>query len=152
MKALSRFIPSQLFAETPIVQGYIRGADQHLHRYMLALTYKDEVTKVIESLFNTWDALICPVTPGAAFKHSHTRNPLKSAISTNGIKVPYWNWGLSYTFIFSLTGHPVVTMPVGYTAQGLPIGIQLVGKRWGDYRLLAIAKTLSTLIGQYRTP
>jgi len=36
---------------------------------------------------------------------------------------------LLHSVIFSLTGHPVVTLPIGTTGQGLPLGVQVVGRR-----------------------
>lgn len=44
-----------------------------------------------------------------------------------------------YTRAFNLTGHPAVSVPCGRTARGLPIGMQLVGRRGGDAALLDLA-------------
>jgi Asp-tRNA(Asn)/Glu-tRNA(Gln) amidotransferase A subunit family amidase len=39
----------------------------------------------------------------------------------------------------NLTGHPAITFPVGYTAKGLPIGMQLIGRAWEEHQLLRMA-------------
>jgi aspartyl-tRNA(Asn)/glutamyl-tRNA(Gln) amidotransferase subunit A len=39
----------------------------------------------------------------------------------------------------NLTGNPAISIPCGFTAQGLPVGLQLIGPRWGEARLLSIA-------------
>ncbi len=44
---------------------------------------------------------------------------------------------------FNLTGHPVVTLPAGSSPEGLPIGVQLVGARWSESRLLGIAQSMA---------
>ena len=55
-----------------------------------------------------------------------------------------------FTGLFNLTGNPVVVLPLGRTKDGLPIGVQLVGKRWNDMDLLAVAQTLSEVIGPFQ--
>src|SRR5262249_16016632 len=37
-----------------------------------------------------------------------------------------------FTFPFSITGQPAITVPCGFTAEGLPVGLQIVAKRFGD--------------------
>jgi len=48
---------------------------------------------------------------------------------------PYFGWPL--TWVFNLTGHPVLSVPAGFTDDGLPVGIQLVGQRFDDATVLA---------------
>jgi amidase len=47
---------------------------------------------------------------------------------------------------FNLSGHPAITLPIR-TAQGLPAGVQLVGRRGGDAALLALATTIAAQLG-----
>ena len=44
---------------------------------------------------------------------------------------------LPFTYPFNLTGQPAATVPVGFTASGLPVGLQIVGRRHGDRTVLA---------------
>ncbi len=46
---------------------------------------------------------------------------------------------LRMTRASNLTGLPAISIPCGFTRDGLPIGLQLIGRRWGEARLLAIA-------------
>lgn len=149
---LSRLIPTKLFSNTPVAQGFLKGSLLNMHSYMRALTQKDLITKIVEDGFDKWDVLICPVAPGPAFQHIQTRNPLGKPIEVDGLKIPYWNWGISYTCLFNLTGNPVVVVPVKLTEDGLPIGIQLIGKRWQDRKLLSIAKIFTSIAGQFKIP
>jgi amidase len=53
---------------------------------------------------------------------------------------------------FNLTGHPVVVIPVGRTQDGLPIGMQIVGKRWQDMELLAISQEIDQIVDAFQRP
>jgi amidase len=53
---------------------------------------------------------------------------------------------------FNLSGHPAVVIPIGQTQNGLPIGMQIVGKRWREMELLAIAQELNKVVGDFRHP
>jgi amidase len=46
----------------------------------------------------------------------------------------------------------VVVLPLTRSAEGLPIGLQVIGRRWGEMRLLAIAAQLAKVIGPFRRP
>lgn len=54
--------------------------------------------------------------------------------------------------LFNLTGHPTVIIPIEKTTMGLPIGIQIVGKRWRDLQLLAISNIINRVIGNFQHP
>jgi Asp-tRNA(Asn)/Glu-tRNA(Gln) amidotransferase A subunit family amidase len=57
------------------------------------------------------------------------------------------NITLRLTQLFSVTGHPAITIPCGATAQGLPIGAQLVGQAGATPELLAVARALEPYFG-----
>jgi aspartyl-tRNA(Asn)/glutamyl-tRNA(Gln) amidotransferase subunit A len=44
---------------------------------------------------------------------------------------------MPFTFPFNLTGQPAATVPVGMTSSGLPVGLQIVGRRFADRTVLA---------------
>jgi amidase len=54
--------------------------------------------------------------------------------------------------LFNYTGHPAIVMPYANDQHGLPIGVQLVGRRWSESRLLAIAKALAKLTRGFQSP
>ena len=51
-----------------------------------------------------------------------------------------------------MSGHPAVVIPIGQTQAGLPIGIQIIGKRWREMELLSIAQEIDKVIGDFRQP
>ncbi|MEJ8573606.1 amidase [Microbaculum marinum] len=52
-----------------------------------------------------------------------------------------------YTFPFNLTGHPALTMPCGWTGDGLPIGLQIVGRWYDEDGILDLAGKLAAVLG-----
>jgi aspartyl-tRNA(Asn)/glutamyl-tRNA(Gln) amidotransferase subunit A len=60
---------------------------------------------------------------------------------------PVRNITLRLTQPFNVSGHPAITIPCGTTAQGLPIGAQLVGQRSSTGALLAAARALEPYFG-----
>ena len=58
----------------------------------------------------------------------------------------------AHATLFNYTGHPAVVLPYTRDRDGLPIGVQAVGRRWDESRLLAIAAALSDLSGGFQRP
>ncbi|MGI2908495.1 amidase family protein [Tolypothrix sp. VBCCA 56010] len=77
-----------------------------------------------EQFFDQWDAILCPALMVTAFGHCEASSPLQ----VNGQTVEYWRVS-DHCTLFNYTGHPAVVLPYQLDSNGLPIGIQLVGKR-----------------------
>ena len=54
--------------------------------------------------------------------------------------------------LFNYSGHPAIAMPCGLDGDGLPIGVQLVGKRWSESRLLGGCASAVAADGGFRRP
>ena len=52
---------------------------------------------------------------------------------------------ITFTYQFNMTGQPAATVPAGFTKDGLPIGLQIVGRRHEDHRVLAAAAAFERL-------
>ncbi|MCB1458674.1 MAG: amidase [Nitratireductor sp.] len=63
----------------------------------------------------------------------------------------YVDW-LRFSFLATATGLPALVVPVGFTASGMPVGVQLVGRPRGEARLLAVARAVEVAIGFPSTP
>ena len=50
--------------------------------------------------------------------------------------------GICFTYPFNLTGHPAISVPAGMDGRGVPVGLQVVGPRFSDHALLALAKVM----------
>ena len=110
--------------------------------FLAALQVRDRITRQWEEFFGQWDALLCPVSMTTAFPHC----PVDTPLQVDGETVNYWR-ALGHTGVFNFTGHPAVAVPVGRDADGLPIGAQLVGRRWGEERLLGVAARVAEVTG-----
>ena len=118
-----------------------------LAQYLEALHRRDQSITTWEQFFDEWDVLLCPPSMTTAFPHCETGSPLH----VDGQKVEYWMVG-AHSTLFNYTGHPAVVLPYKLDRDGLPIGVQLVGKRWGESRLLAMAIALSEVTGAFQRP
>lgn len=116
--------------------------------YFKTLTKRDRLVAQMDRALEPWDVWLCPVAMTTAFTH----RAKGSAIKLENRKVPYFLASGGYTMLFNLTGNPVVVVPIGQTKDGLPMGMQIVGKRWQDLNLLAIAQQLVEVIGGIKHP
>jgi amidase len=119
-----------------------------LKGYFEALTKRDDLIAQMEKELEPWDAWLCPVAMTTAFTH----RAKGEAVDVDNRKVPYMMASGAYTVPFNLTGHPVVVIPIGQTRDGLPIGMQIVGKRWREMELLAIAQEINKVVGGFQHP
>jgi amidase len=118
-----------------------------LAQYLEALHRRDQSIIAWEQFFDKWDVLLCPPSMVTAFPHCETGAPLQ----VDGQQLDYWMVSAHCT-LFNYTGHPAVVLPYRRDRDGLPIGVQLVAKRWDESRLLAAAKALSEATGPFRQP
>jgi len=129
-------------APDPSVRSAARTAKLGLADFFAVLDRRDQVIRHCEAFLDDHDAWLMPVMPDAAFAHQKSGDDLK----IDGRAHPYFFAGTSYNFLANLTGQPAVVLPCGLTKEGLPIGLQLVGRRWGEAKLLGVARVLEKLL------
>jgi amidase len=118
-----------------------------LAQYLEALDRRDQSILAWEQFFQQWDVLLCPPSMVTAFPHCAPGSPLH----VDDQEVIYWAVS-GHGTLFNYTGHPAVVLPYKLDRDGLPIGVQLVGKRWNEAHLLAMAKALSEVTGAFQRP
>jgi amidase len=133
--ALGAFQPNPNSAPAPLA-GYL----ERLHQ-------RDQSIVAWEAFFEKWDVLLCPASMVTAFPHCKPGSPLR----VDGQDVSYW-YVSGHGALFNYTGHPAIVVPYGQDADGLPIGIQVIGKRWDESRLLGVARALTAVTGGFRRP
>jgi amidase len=131
-----------------VARGSARGSQAGVAEYAVALTRRDQLTGALERFFARWDAFLCPVTVGPAIPHV----PFGTPVEVDEKKVPYFIAGTAYTCPFNLTGSPVVVLPMTRSQKGLPIGVQVVGPRWSEPRLISLCKELILVSGDFSPP
>ncbi len=89
--------------------------------------------------FKNYDILITPTTGFPAFELGI---PFPAEI--NGKKVSPTAW-MPFTPIFNLTGLPAASIPCGWSSEGLPIGMQIIGRRFDDLTVLQVSKAFEEI-------
>ncbi|MEZ0603776.1 amidase [Paraburkholderia sp. IW21] len=97
-------------------------------------------------LLQRYDVLICPASIVLPFpvEARDIRDAVGQHFDT------YIDW-LAITYALTLTGMPVIAIPCGMSASGLPVGIQIVGKPRGEAALLSAARAIEEIIGTWST-
>ena len=88
------------------------------------------------------EAWMLPITPVGAPSH----RPKLAAIEVDGEPRDYWDVLIGGCRPFNLTGNPATALPVAIGSDGLPLGVQLVGRRWHDFALLDAAEELERIV------
>lgn len=141
------FIKSK-YKDSQWAKGMRVGASSSANQYAKALQLKDDVSDVFTQFFKKHDVWITPVSIAPAFKHQKAGIPF----DINGWKIPYTKAFIPFNFPSTISGHPIVVIPIGLTKKGLPVGIQIHGQKWHDYKLLQIAKTLEEYTKGFEIP
>jgi aspartyl-tRNA(Asn)/glutamyl-tRNA(Gln) amidotransferase subunit A len=102
------------------------GANTPLADYILARRTQAEVKKRFEQFFESYDFLILPTTPIAA-PTIEGHDAVEQAGRLTRFTAP-----------FNLAGLPALSLPCGFTKEGLPIGLQIVSRAWGEFKVLNI--------------
>ena len=136
------------YARRYFVEMNGRSSRQQLQR---ANEHRDELRGAVDAILGDHDCWILPTCPvGVAFPHQGQGRLPFTARNEEGVlaqkMVPYWPMTLTFVMPFTVTGHPVVTMPVGTVDAGhgvvLPVGVQVVGRRGEDVALLATCRRM----------
>jgi len=147
----SAFPPAAVRAEMPVKLPEDEVLPDHpmtMWEYRVTLERRDRLIAALDRFFEQWDALLCPVASVPAFNHCPRLTPIR----VGDQDIPYWHAGPDQCVLFSLTGQPTVVLPLTRSKEGLPIGVQIVGRRWGEMELLAVAKRLAEVIGPFVPP
>ncbi|PYO19096.1 MAG: Asp-tRNA(Asn)/Glu-tRNA(Gln) amidotransferase GatCAB subunit A, partial [Candidatus Rokuibacteriota bacterium] len=106
---------------------YVLSAGYHEAYYGRAQRVRTLVRRDFDAAFGRVDLIVAPMTPNVAFKHGEKEDPLSMYLN-DVFAVPA-----------DMTGLPAISVPCGFSVQGLPIGLQFIGKALDEAGVLRAA-------------
>jgi aspartyl-tRNA(Asn)/glutamyl-tRNA(Gln) amidotransferase subunit A len=121
-----------------------RGRGFTLTEFRQGQYARTRLFRTIQALLDRYDMLVMPTLTRSAL-------PVDFDAAHDQVEIDGARWGItrqgwsSYVYPFNLTGHPALTIPSGFAADGLPTGVQIVG-RWGaDMDVLRVGAVLEAV-------
>ena len=102
-------------------------------------------------LFKSFDGVICPIMPTPAYPHDHSEDQEKRRINIDGRDYIYPDQ-LAWPGIATLPGLPATAIPIGFSPEGLPVGVQIVGPWLEDRTPLKLAELIEREFGGFVPP
>jgi amidase len=141
--ALGELLPNQRNRIKPdIVWNIEKGLTQTADDLIRAERARRALYHRVTQFFETYDLLVCPATPLAPFPVEINYPEMISGVKSE----TYIDW-IGICFAVTLTSCPVVAIPAGMTAEGLPVGLQLIGRPRGEAALLGAAMLFEQATG-----
>jgi len=134
---------------SPILREFLNWVDSEPahtgHTLLYTWLLRDELRNQVLAQMQVVPILLCPAAAIPAFRHG------ERVWKVDGKTVKYLDaW--SYTEWFNLLGNPGAVVPVGQSPEGLPIGVQIVGRPWEEELVLAVAAEVERECGGFREP
>ncbi len=119
---------------------YVLSSGYYDAYYKKAMLFRKKVKSIFNDAFEKYDAIISPVSPVLPFDIGEkTDNPIQMYLSD------------IYTINVNVAGLPAISIPCGFSEEGLPIGIQLIGNLYEEEKLLKSAHALEQDLGLCNT-
>ena len=126
-------------AEVPTILTY-SGRPPSKEDLLAAWFERDQLRLSLARQMSEMQVILCPVCSVPAFHHGERE------WNIGGKSVTYMD-AMSYSQWFNLLGNPALVLPVGESAEGLPIGVQVVGKPNAEGLIIKIGRVLEDVLG-----
>jgi aspartyl-tRNA(Asn)/glutamyl-tRNA(Gln) amidotransferase subunit A len=136
------FSPEQQLLLDPLLRGVAQaGRSKGLGDYLRAQQQRLMMSVAAKVFFQRFDLFVGPVMPVPAFSVERDVPPGYSDFD--------WQW-CPYTYPWNMTGYPAASVPIGFTKQGLPVGVQIVGPMGAEHDVLRAAAAIEARRPLYR--
>ena len=113
---------------------FVLGATVRATDYLAALRVRRELTDAVNAALTKYDALLCLSALNTAPRFDAPADAL-----TGGAPMQ--------TIPFNVTGHPAMSVPVGLGSDGLPVGVQIVGRAFDEATVFRVGRAIEVLSG-----
>ncbi|HZR79534.1 MAG TPA: amidase [Candidatus Binatia bacterium] len=154
-------LPDPVFARLTATASELTGDDAYArvarfgtcsHREWLgANEARERMRAGLGAFFRDYDVLLMPGAGVPAIPHDPTDPMTSRTIDVGGVRRSYYDL-FSWIALATLTFHPATMAPIGQTAAGLPVGLQIVGPYLEDRTPIDFARGLAGLVGGFRRP
>lgn len=137
-KMVDSFTPEQQALLDPgLREVAASGAAITFNEFMDAVEARNQLGEAMSRFHEDYDLLLTPTLPIPAFKAGQeTPDPVNQ---------PRWPVWTPFSFPFNLTQQPAASVPCGFTSEGLPAGLQIVGPKHADALVLQAARAYETI-------
>lgn len=104
-----------------------------------AMRERERYCSEIERFMRDYDVLLTPTVATRPFQAG-----ADAPVAVNEAPTTYLGW-TAFCYPFNLTGQPAATVPCGFTSEGLPIGLQIIGRYRADATVLAVAEAFESV-------
>jgi amidase len=125
-------IPHLEWVDPVVREMYEQGRKLSAADYVNLVAVMHNTARAIVERLDPYDALLMPTM---------TRPPMRNGTFPSRPErylEELWTW-IAFEYPFNATGQPAITVPGGFSREGLPIGFQIVGRRNGEFELLSLA-------------
>jgi len=118
-----------------------RAVSQDLQSYYQSVFARYAFRETMRQVFETYDLLLTPTVPVTAFEAGRDLPP-----GYEDRDIVSW---ATFTYPFNLTGQPAASLPVGFSGDGLPVGLHIVGPAHDEVSVLSLASTYAAANGDH---
>ena len=118
-----------------LIGTYVLSAGYYDAYYLRAQKVRRLILRDFERAWETCDAILTPTTPEPGFGLGEVSDPISMYLQD------------IYTVTVNLAGLPGISVPIGLSANGLPLGLQLIGQPWQEAELMCMAEVLESRAG-----
>ena len=131
---------------TPLFKArYLDSPHSTLDEYLEAIEQWEALRLKVKEHFTRYDIFLCPTVPMPPFPHGQREFHIAGQTQPG-------RHTLRLTLPWDLTGSPAISVPFGWSSEGLPIGVQLVGRHFEELTVLRAAHALEGSFKEQRRP
>ena len=124
---------------------FVDGSTFTVDEYLNATEEWERLRLAVKEYFSRYDIFLCPTVPMPAFPHRQNEFHIECRNLAG-------RHTLRITLPWDLTGSPAISVPFCFSSDGMPIGVQVVGRHFEELKLLQVARKLEAAMPQSRRP